>query len=155
MSEFEMMSERLGQTGLYNISEDSAVYAELMAYAAGLDLYFDELEKIRSDIFFDIAEGSEPVLYERLMHICNIDKSPEGRKQSIISALTLTDKDFTLDGIKKLMGIYNIEGEVEEQDGNLIISCTNTLSEGQRRAISEDIQRFAPIGTRIDISGGA
>lgn len=151
MGEFEMMSERLEQTGLYDVSEGSGVYAELMSYATGLDLFFDEIEKIRRDIFFDISEGSEPGIYERLMSVCNFDKSAEGRKRSVISTLSITNRDFTADGIKKILGIYNIDGGVVEQDGNIIINCTSKLSESELKAINEDIQRFAPICKKIEI----
>ncbi len=155
MSEFEMMSERLLQTGLYDISEGSMIYAEIMAYAAGLDLYFDELERIRSEIFFDISEGSEPGIFERLVSVCNTDKSPEGRRKSIMSALSVTNKDFTLEGMKKIMGIYNIDGDISEQDGNIIINCKNKLSEGEEKAINENIQRFAPLHKKIYVFGAA
>lgn len=155
MGEFEMMSKRLAQTGLYDISEGSGVYAELMSYAVGLDLFFDELEKIKRDIFFDISEGSEVGIYERLMSVCNLDKSAEGRKRSIMSMLSVTDRDFTLEGIKKLLGIYNIDGDVSENGRYININCRSKLSESEEKAINDDIQRFAPLHTKIYVFGAS
>ena len=149
MSEFEMMSKRLGETGLYDITEGKGVYAELMAYAAGLDLYFDELENLRREVFIDEADEKGLEMYERLISVCNVDNSLEGRRRSVMSALSITGKDFTLDGIRKILGIYNIEGEITENDRYIIINCMNELSESEEKAINEDIQRFAPLHTEI------
>ena len=40
MSEFDRMSRILSDTGLYSAEQGSVVYAELMAYAEGLDMFF-------------------------------------------------------------------------------------------------------------------
>lgn len=150
-----MMAKRLEQTGLYDVSEGSVVYAELMSYAVGLDLFFDELEKIRRDVFFDIFEGSEPGVYEKLMSVCSLDNSAKGRKNSITSTLSVTDKDFTINGLKKIMGIYNIDGDISENGRIININCRNKLSKSQEKAINDDIQRFAPLHTKICVFGAS
>ena len=46
MSEFQRMSDILSATGLYNAERNSLLFAELKAYAEGLDMVFDELEEM-------------------------------------------------------------------------------------------------------------
>ena len=67
--------------------------------------------------------------------------------------LSVTDRDFTLEGIKKLLGIYNIDGDVSENGRYININCRSRLSKSEEKAINDDIQRFAPLHTKIYVYG--
>ena len=83
MGEFAILKQRLNDTGLYNIVEGTLIYAELMAYAEGLDMYFEELNKKEKEAFPFTAEGEGLELFERLFGVPLFDRSDEGRRKSI------------------------------------------------------------------------
>lgn len=149
MSEFQMLSERLAATGLYDISVGTEVWAELMAYAAGLDMYFEELEEIRREAFIAEAESYGLELYENLISAYNTDTSLEGRRNSILSALSITAEDFTLESMNKLLGIYNIHGTFSDRYGDITLNCSDDLTSTQKNAIEKHINTFAPMFTKI------
>ena len=55
MSEFEHMKRLLENIGLYAITDNSLIKAELMAYAAGLDTYFTALDELKRECFVATA----------------------------------------------------------------------------------------------------
>ena len=68
MSEFDRMSRILSDTGLYSAEQGSVVYAELMAYAEGLDMFFGEAEELLRECFVSTAESYGITLREALFH---------------------------------------------------------------------------------------
>ena len=82
--------------------------AELMAYAEGLDMIFGELEETEREAFVSTAIDKGLRMYEDVMDICNIDTSLAGRRKSILAALSVSDGDFTLGSLERMLDIYNI-----------------------------------------------
>ena len=68
MAEFERMKEILEQTGLYTVGESSLIYAELQAYAAGLDKYFEALDELAREGFAATAQTYGLRYWERIIH---------------------------------------------------------------------------------------
>ena len=144
MTAFDSMAEKLKATGLYDISEGTFLYAEIAAYAAGIEIYCEILDELLREHFIATAESYGLEMYEKMLSVCNIDKSLEGRRNSIISAMSVTNSDFTKSGFEKLPGIFNIHGSFSEEAGKLKFTCTDTLSDEQRISIAEQMSVFKP-----------
>lgn len=56
MDSFTSMKTKLEATGLYKIEEGSNIFAELSAYAAGIEPLFETLDKMLLELFIDTAE---------------------------------------------------------------------------------------------------
>ena len=57
MSEFQIMRNILSSTGIYDVSQGSELYAEIMAYSEGLDMLFDEVNEMLRECFVNTAEN--------------------------------------------------------------------------------------------------
>ena len=80
MGEFQNMVQRIEETGMYEVTQGGELYAELMAYAEGLDMIFGELEETEREAFVSTAIDKGLRMYEDVMDICNIDTSLAGRR---------------------------------------------------------------------------
>ena len=149
MSEYNKMRDILNETGLYNIEEGSLIYAELQAYSAGLELIFSQLRFIEQEAFVSTAKTTGLLIYEKTLLGHSTDHSYEGRRSSILSALSLTNYDFTIEGINKLLGIYNINGTIIQSGNDLHIRCENDFDISTKSAIEENIAKYAPMFTSI------
>ena len=56
MTCLQRLLSQLASTGLYRLEEDSWVYAEVKAYAAGFELLLQEIQKLRYGAFFHLPQ---------------------------------------------------------------------------------------------------
>ncbi len=56
MDVLTMLREKLDGCGLYDLQQGTVVYAELAAYAAGLQMIYDQLEELERELFITTAE---------------------------------------------------------------------------------------------------
>ena len=57
MTSLESMINKLKPLGVYNLNSDSLVYAELSAFAVGIDILRDELDELLREAFVKTAES--------------------------------------------------------------------------------------------------
>lgn len=146
MSEFQIMKSVLEKTGLYDVSEGTIVYAELMAYAEGLDIYFGELERLKKECFVSSAEGEGLEVREAMIHRMNLDTSVSGRRNAIIKALSICCSDFDLEGMEKVRDSFNAHGSFSFDAANfkVIFTCTDELSSDELDRLEEQMKAFMP-----------
>lgn len=146
MTSFESMSEKLAKTGLYNTSAGNLVYAELMSYAEGLDIYYNALDELLRECFVATAETYGLTIREEFIRKCSTDDSIEGRRKSIISALSICNTDYTMSGFKKCLDIFGIEGTLTENitDHVFTFTCTTEIPENKADLIKEQLAAFLP-----------
>lgn len=144
MTAFESMSEKLAKTGLYSTSEGNLVYAELMAYAEGLDIYYNVLDELLRECFVATAESYGLTMREEFLRKCNVYDSIEGRRKSIIAALSICNTDYTMEGFEKCLDIFGIEGTLTEDAENRLFTfdCTTAIPENKLELIKEQLSQF-------------
>ncbi len=140
------MQEKLSATGLYDISPDTLVYAELMAYAEGLDLFFNELDELVRECFIATAESYGLTMRESMLKRYNLDRSLSGRRSAIISALSVSQSDYTYAGMEKIRDSFHLHGDFHASVSPLKVTfeCTDTLTAGQQQILSEQMEKFMP-----------
>lgn len=151
MGEYHNMVQRMEETGLFEVVEGGELYAELMAYAEGLDLLFSELEETEREAFVSTAVDSGLEMFEEAIDVCNTDMSIEGRRKSIIAALTVSSGDFTLGSLEKMLDIYNISGSFTESGSSLTLTPDDDLTIEQKTRIGDHLSGLIPIGTTLTV----
>ena len=66
MTCFQRLLSQLASTGLYRLEEDSWVYAEVKAYAAGFELLLQQIQKLRYGPYFQLPQCPYAGVQERL-----------------------------------------------------------------------------------------
>lgn len=147
MQSFESMKRKLKPLGLYRLEENTAVSAELSAYAAGLDVLYDILEEMEREAFTQTAESYGLSERERFAGVEQKELSTEKRRELLIGAeqtlgLSGTPRDFE----KYLRAIGLEQAEIVERPRNswLQIFVSDRLSEVQIKAAAEKILKAAP-----------
>ncbi|MDD6488684.1 MAG: hypothetical protein PUG48_02570 [Clostridia bacterium] len=146
MTAFESMSEKLSKTGLYSTAEGKMVYAELMAYAEGLDIYYNALKELLRECFVSTAQNYGLTMREKYICKCPVDDSTDSRRNSIIAALSVCNNDFTYDGFQKCLKIWGVEGTLKEDCDNkkFIFECTTPVSDDKLQLIKQQVKAFLP-----------
>ena len=117
MDALTMLREKLDGCSLYDLQQGTVVYAELAAYAAGLQMIYDRLEELERELFISTAEGRGLEVYEKMLGAYNTDSSLQGRRNSLISAFSITNSDHSRSGMALIPDIYNITGEFAMENG--------------------------------------
>lgn len=146
MTAFESMSEKLSKTGLYSITEGKMIYAELMAYAEGLDIYYNALKELLRECFVSTAQDYGLTMREKYIRKCPADDSTDGRRNSIIAALSVCNRDFTYEGFQRCLKIWGIEGTLKEDFDNkkFTFECTTPVADDKLELIKRQVKVFLP-----------
>lgn len=114
MKSLESMIKKLSPLKIYNLEEGTVVYAELAAFAVGLDVLRDTLDLLLKEAFIETAESFGLENLERLVGKVRDDLPISKRREMLNKRLSFGAGDFTLKGLEKLMKLMGVEGEVEE-----------------------------------------
>lgn len=152
MTAFESLYNKLSALGIYDLQEGTKKYAELMAYAEGLELIYEELDTLLKECFVSTAEDFGLNNYEDMMAVCNMDQSLSGRRNSIMSTLQITNSDSRMKDFDKICGIFNIHGTFSDEPGKLIFNCTDSLTADQKEIITEQMKKFCPVSTTLQFN---
>ena len=66
MSRLQALRDALRPLGIYKLEKGTLVYAELAAYAAGLDLLEDGLDELEREAFLPTAQGGRNLKREEI-----------------------------------------------------------------------------------------
>ena len=146
MSEFAQMKQLLEDTGLYDVTDGSLIKAELMAYAAGLDTYFDALDSLKRECFVATAEDYGLQYRENLLRQLNLLTTTAGRRNALLKAFSLTNADNTQEGLEKIRDSFNAHGtfSYDAASMTLTFTCTDTLTAEQRTLLEQQFPSYLP-----------
>ena len=153
MSEFEIMKKHLEDTGLYNIVPGGIVYAELKAYAAGLDILFDEAEELIRECFIPTAESYGLELREALVQRVNLLNTLEGRRNALINAFAISSEDFTYEGMDKVAASFGARGyfSYDSTQHKVTFNCLDPVSASDKLLMKAQMEKFIPAWSRLEI----
>lgn len=129
MRSLESMINKLSPLGVYNLNKGSIVYAELAAFAVGLDSLRDTLDTLLKEAFIETAEDFGIDNTERLVGNVREDLPLEKRREMLTERLSFGAGDFTLKGFERLMKLMGVEGRVEEypKEQRLVLNLTEDV----------------------------
>ncbi len=154
MTSLKSMINKLKPLGIYNLGDESLVYAELSAFSAGLDILRDELEELLREAFVKTAESFGIENLERETEKLCGDLSIEKRRSMLINRLSFGSGDFTLSGFQKMLRFLGVSGEIIESPFTLSIALklqTGEYSEAFGNWIISQAKALFPAHLECDI----
>ena len=110
MDSYTSMVKKLTDTKLYSVRTGGRTYAELIAFAAGLDLLFNELDEMLKEYFIDTAQSYGLTERERFTGAVRDDLSIEKRRE-LLKIREQTNEEFcTPEGFNKILEGYGLGG---------------------------------------------
>lgn len=150
----DSMIKKLSPLGVYDLSEESIVYAELAAFSAGFDALRESLEELLKESFVATAESFGIENTERLVGNVRSDLSISKRREMLIERLSLSVNDFTLRGFERMLRLMGVEGEIEEYPfaQRIVINLSEgTYSLAQREWIVAQARELLPAHLEWDV----
>ncbi len=154
MRSLTSMIEKLSPLGVYKLSEDSVVYAELVAFAVGLEMLRDTLDTLLKESFISTAEDFGIENHERLVGNVRSDLPLGKRREMLTERLSLASCDFTPKGFEKMLRLMGVEGSIEEYPANqrIVINLSEgEYTEAQREWIVSQAKVLLPAHLEWDV----
>lgn len=115
--------DNLKKTMLYDLSPESNITAELMAYDEGFAVLEAKLSQIENSIFVQLAEGESLQKHERLVGLYpRFSSSLKSRREIVMHRLSITPDKFTPEKMLKSISAAGIKGKISEFKSQEIIT---------------------------------
>lgn len=153
MSSFESMKTKLESTGIYNVTEDSNIRKELLAYSEGLNRVFDELSEMECECFIETAESYGLSERERFLGVDRSSLAVEKRRELLETAEQLCG-DCTVEAFEKIVRGYGIENFqfYEHPTGNyMLIYVYDELTDEQKAVLKSRVNEDFPAHITVTI----
>ena len=146
MGEFQNMVQRIEETGMYEVTQGGELYAELMAYAEGLDMFFGEAEELLRECFVSTAESYGITLREALFHRVRFNSTLQEKRDRLTAALSVCQKDNTTQGMQKICDAFGVDGTFtfDISEMKITFECTRTMTEYVRSQLEEQMRVLMP-----------
>lgn len=147
MSTLNSIKQKLRPLGLYNLSDNSLINAELSAYSAVLDEIETQLEEIEKERFVATAEGYGLSMRERTFGTEKNDKTAQSRRNILLHRFSINPDDFNRSSIEKAMKNAGITGYLLESPGKntVYINCLELDDPfADKNEIKSMIEEFIP-----------
>ncbi len=128
MTCLQRLLSQLACTGLYRLEEDSWVYAEVKAYAAGFELILEEIQKLRYGAFFHLPQCPYARQQEQLL---GFDPTPEnGSGDTPYTGTALTRREKIIAASQKRLAISRQYATADQlQQAGESWGCTLSFAE--------------------------
>lgn len=154
MNSFNSLKQKHLQTGLYKIDDNSNIYAELCAYAKGLDVLFDLYDEILREFFIDTAQSYGLTERERFIGVVNNNFGSNDRRE-IIKTREYTNENFcTPSAFNKILESYGLKNFkiTENFSGQIVtISVKDNLTSTQKDYVRSMIAQDFPIHLNVNV----
>lgn len=147
MDSFTSMSKKLVSTKIYSVNKGGVNYAELKAFAKGLDLLFNELDEMLKEYFIDTAQSYGLTERERFTGAVRDDLSIEKRRELLKIREQTNEKFCTPEAFNKILQGYGLSAyEVTENpsENTLTIKIADTLDEQSKTWVQKMIENDFP-----------
>ena len=154
MNALQSMCDKMAKTGLYHLGVDNLVYKELAAYAEGLDILYDAFEELFRECFVSTAEDYGLTIREGIINKLNLDQTVEGRRKSVLAALSIANTDNRVAAYEKYPTIFNVNGEFTEDFENkkIIFHCTDGITSAQKTLLEKQMKEYMPCWLAFEVT---
>ena len=133
MSRLQALRDALRPLGIYKLEKGTLVYAELAAYAAGLDLLEDGLDELEREAFLPTAQGEGISMRER--------------REMLLYRGAINNRNNTREDLERALVACGLRAQVKENlDGaSIYINCFDFLEDFQgQEEIKAAAKEFLP-----------
>ena len=154
MNSLDSMTKKLENTKIYAVKPGGRNYAELKAFAAGLDLLFNELGEMLKEYFIDTAQSYGLTERERFTGAVRDDLSIEKRRK-LLKIREQTNEEFcTPEGFNKILegyGLGNFKITENPSQNALSVKISDSLSELNKVWVNKMIENDFPAHLEITV----
>ncbi|MFQ9873064.1 MAG: hypothetical protein ACLRVT_08805 [Oscillospiraceae bacterium] len=142
MSRLQALRDALRPLGIYRLDEGSLVYAELAAYAAGLDLLEEGLDELEREAFVQTAQGEGISKREKIYCKPKTLLPLQERREMLLYRGAINNRNNTRADLERALVACGLRATVKENlDGATIyINCFDFLEDFQGQ---EEIRKAA------------
>lgn len=140
---------------IYNLSENSNVYNELLTYAKELDILNLEIETLLREGFIFTAESYGLSNIEKIYTAEDTQNTPQSRRDKILERLKLNDSSFSLKEMENALKSLGVkEYKILEYPARLMLvfEITGDYTEAEISFIKSEIHKLAPVSYDIQIN---
>lgn len=154
MSELEHLSEQLAVTGLYEPQQGSLIYAELAAYAEGLELYFGKLEELLRELFLSSAQSYGLDIRSTAFRSADFAATAGQKRTALMKAMSVNTGDFNLAGMEKVRDSFGVSGtfSYDHEHNKLTLTLTTSMSASERARLESSMARMMPCWVTFEIA---
>lgn len=147
MTALESMTDKLTKAGLYDPETDTDMYAELSAYAEGLQYCYSMIDELYGEMFAATAESYGLSEMEKNIAVYSKDTTIQGKRNGIGAVLALNDKNGADFIFNRLGEIYNISGTVTDGTKTVTFTTNDALTSAEQEEITSHMQKLMPVNT--------
>lgn len=154
MNALERIKKRLSPVKLYDLGKGTLQYAEISAFAAGLEILDEALDELTRECFGETAESFGIEYMERLWGKVRDDLPLTQRREMLRARNSLRSDDFTLLGIGKIFALLGVEGKISEFPSlhRVVIDITDReYAEGEKNFIRAQSEALLPAHLEKDL----
>lgn len=155
MNSFDSMKTKLEGTGLYRITENSNIKAEISAYATGLDTAFDTLETMERELFIDTAESFGITERERFVGKIREEYPIEKRREMLKISEQKIGGKCTPDDFKKIVKGYGVENfTIAEAPlrNRIDVNISDSKTDAEKKLIEKQVNADFPLHLFVTVS---
>ena len=125
MSRLQALRDALRPLGIYKLEKGTLVYAELAAYAAGLDLLEDGLDELEREAFLPTAQGEGISRREEIYGKPKTLLPLRERREMLLYRGAINNRNNTREDLERALVACGLRAQVKENlDGaSIYINC--------------------------------
>lgn len=147
MSRLQTLRDALRPLGIYRLEEGTLVYAELAAYAAGLDLLEEGLDQLEREAFLSTAQGEGILKREEIYGKPKTLLPLQERREMLLYRGAVNNRNNTKADLERALVACGLRATVKENldGGTIYINCFDFLENFQgQEEIKEAAKEFLP-----------
>lgn len=153
MSSFDTMKYGLETSGIYSVSAENAIYAELKAYAAVIDIMNGYIDDLKRECFIQTAVDYGLLNVESLFGKTMDDLPIEQRRTMLINRLSITPSDYTMSDMDRILTACGLVGAKAYENFDLdVLTVTgkeHIYSDSQSEWISSQLNMLTPAHLQV------
>lgn len=155
MDSFTSMKQKLLPLNLYSVSSNSNLSAELLAYAEGLDILFDNLDTMMRECYISTAESYGITEREKLIGAERSEYSIAKRRDMLKNreqtlGLSCTPEAFNM--MLKSYGLSDFTMTEKFAQQEVVINVYDSLSNEIKNWINERVEADFPSHLKITVA---
>ena len=146
MRALESMTAKMKATKLYSLEGSTMVDFELQAYAQGLAVICDELEKLEQEAFVATASDYGLANAESLLQI-GAAGGIEERRNAILKRCAITPDNFTKEDMERAFEMEGVHTQICEKIAEkcVYVNCMDALpTEEKKEAVIKTAKNYLP-----------
>lgn len=149
------MKQKLEPLGLYDLSGSSEVDCELKAYAEGLNTLFDTLDELQREYYIPTAQSYGLSRRENFEIRERSGLSAEERRETLMYYEETVTGKLTESGFSEFLRRIGLNDYTINFNCNravIDLTIADSLTDGERALIEEQIKAEKPLHMRLDIT---